>query len=97
MRLDKRVHQQIVEYSKEYFNDFEMYLFGSRVDDNKKGGDIDLFINSQSEISLYTQMLFLKQLYKNVTQRKIDLVIKSPLKKDIPIFHIAIKTGVKLC
>ncbi|MDF1884207.1 nucleotidyltransferase domain-containing protein [Sulfurimonas sp. SAG-AH-194-C21] len=97
MRLDKIVHQKIVEYSKEYFNDFEMYLFGSRVDDTKKGGDIDLFIDSKSEIPLSIQMQFLKQLYKNVTQRKIDLVVKSPLKKDMAIFHTAVTTGVKLC
>jgi len=78
-------------------SDAKLYLFGSRVDDSKKGGDIDLFIDSKTEIPLKNQMLFLKKLYKNATQRKIDLVVKSPSKQDMPIFKTALENGIELC
>lgn len=48
MRLEKSVINKIksaVEYS---FGTVEVYLFGSRIDDSKKGGDIDIAIKSES-------------------------------------------------
>jgi len=97
MRLEDSVKEKIIAYSKEYFSDFHLYLFGSRVDDTKKGGNIDLFIESKEEISLQKQMDFLKKLYKNVTQKKIDLVVQTPSLMDKPIFKTAKQTGIILC
>ncbi len=97
MRLDDVIRDKIVYYSKECFGDFKLYLFGSRVDDAKKGGDIDLFLESQEEVSLHRQMEFLKILYKNVTQKKIDLIVQTPSKKNKPIFKTAKQTGIVLC
>jgi len=97
MRLDDVTREKIINYSKEYFSDFKLYLFGSRVHDTKKGGDIDLFLDSNEEISLDKQMDFLKILYKNVTQKKIDLVVKTPFKENKPIFETARQTGIILC
>ena len=44
MRLSQRYIDVIKSRFKEFFNDGDIYLFGSRVDDNKKGGDIDLYL-----------------------------------------------------
>ena len=46
MRLSKAQHQAIKKYFLEVFHDGQIYLFGSRVDDGKRGGDIDLYIDS---------------------------------------------------
>lgn len=52
----------------------EIYLFGSRVDDNKRGGDIDIFILSQTKYSSekinHIKMVFMKKF----GQQKLDLV-----------------------
>ena len=46
MRLSKRVKDTILKAIKDSFGDVEVYLFGSRVDDTKKGGDIDIAIKA---------------------------------------------------
>ena len=50
MRLSQRYIEVIKKYFKEFFQNGEIYLFGSRVDDSKKGGDIDLYLNLLSRI-----------------------------------------------
>ena len=71
MRINDAVKNDIVKYAKEYFSEFHIYLFGSRVDDSKKGGDIDLFIESENEINLTTQMLYLKKYIKMLLKEKL--------------------------
>ena len=46
MRLSRRVIQILDENIKKSFGDVNIYLFGSRTDDSKKGGDIDLAIDT---------------------------------------------------
>jgi predicted nucleotidyltransferase len=54
-------------------------LFGSRTEDNKKGGDIDLLIKCKNSISrdeLYQMKLkFLVLLKKSIGDQKIDILI----------------------
>ena len=98
MRLKIEIKNQIIKYASQSFGmDIKLYLFGSRVYDNKKGGDIDLYLESSKEIDINQQIKFLNNIYKYVTQRKIDLIIKTPLKKDKPIFHTARQEGILLC
>jgi predicted nucleotidyltransferase len=44
MRLSNKYKEVIKKYFFNIFEKGEIYLFGSRVDDNKKGGDIDLYL-----------------------------------------------------
>ena len=46
MRLSKRVLKILEDNIKKSFGNVDVYLFGSRVDDTKRGGDIDLAIDS---------------------------------------------------
>ena len=88
----------MIHYAKAYFgNNIKLYLFGSRVDDSKRGGDIDLLIETTQKIELETEISFLRTIYKNITSRKIDLLIKTPYRQDKPIYHTAIKEGIRLC
>ena len=46
MRLSSRVKNIILNAIKDNFGDVEVYIFGSRVDDTKRGGDIDIAIKA---------------------------------------------------
>lgn len=68
-------------------------LFGSRIDDNKKGGDIDLLINCNKTISrdeLYQLKLnFLIQLKKRIGDQKIDVLIDGGQKNNTILKTVA--------
>ena len=55
-------------------------LFGSRVNDSLKGGDIDLLIHSNHQLSSTEQyrfkIKFLVQLKKAIGDQKIDVLLK---------------------
>ena len=75
-------------------------LFGSRVDDSKKGGDIDLFVQTSlvdaAEISK-AHRRFLAKLYAQLGEQKIDVVIDYPSRTvQLPIFAIALEQGIIL-
>lgn len=71
-------------------------LFGSRADDNKRGGDIDLYIEtSEKERLLDKKVKLLVRLNRELGEQKIDVVINNfSAEKDI--FTIARSTGVWL-
>ena len=79
----------------------KVYLFGSRVDDTKKGGDIDLFIEADfSQEELFNRKInFLTELQLNMGERKIDVVTYNSLTAGdtIPlIVEEALLNGVEL-
>lgn len=73
-------------------------LFGSRVDDAKKGGDIDLLFETDHAIANPANAI--SQLYvaliRSLGDRKIDVLLKDPLTAAAPVFEIARKTGIQL-
>lgn len=85
---------------KHFGQSTQVWLFGSRVDDRSKGGDIDLYI--EPEIADPTELVdaklhFLIELHKKLGQQKIDVVIRrAEFTEDSPIFRIARETGVQL-
>jgi len=97
MRLNQSQHQAIERVFEIVFLHGEVILFGSRVDDQKKGGDIDLFIQPSEPMSdLFVRKIqFLSALKKAIGEQKIDLVLSpfasEDLKREIQ------KTGVLLC
>lgn len=70
-----------------------IYLFGSRVDDTAKGGDIDLLVLSQ-KIDLMAKLSILAQLHQKLGARKIDLAIYPD--SSSPFSRMAMQTGVLL-
>lgn len=72
-----------------------IYLYGSRVDDMRRGGDIDIFFNASRFIDLKTQ---LKTQYRleSACNTHVDLLVKNPAQVDQPIHQIAFETGILL-
>lgn len=76
----------------------QVWLFGSRVDDNKRGGDIDLLICPQpgdNDQLLRRKIRLLGRLEQALGERKIDIVIEQPADAR-PIVRVARETGVRL-
>ncbi|MDQ7044298.1 MAG: nucleotidyltransferase domain-containing protein [Sulfurimonas sp.] len=81
MRLStKKVEIINTTISKYLGNDVSVYLFGSRVDDTKIGGDIDLYIKKNNcEISTYKRLLTKAKL-KEKLLKPVDLIIENTRK-----------------
>lgn len=76
MRLEKRVITKIKNAIDNSFGKVDTYLFGSRVDDQKKGGDIDIAIDANISKSEFRKrkIKFLTNLFKQDFHLKIDIV-----------------------
>lgn len=81
-----------------YGEQTNVWLFGSRVDDSKRGGDIDLLIRPEHVLArpaLTHKISFLGKLERLLSERKIDVIIEEPVDPR-PIVRIAHETGVRL-
>jgi len=95
VRLSEEEINTIKETAKKIFgNNVKVYIFGSRADINKKGGDIDIFIETDKETTLKDELKFLVEIEKKGIERKVDLIVKTPHKKEKAIFKEAKTKGV---
>ncbi len=95
MRLKNKEKIAIQSVFIEIFTKGEIYLFGSRIDDKKKGGDIDIYIKNISLEELAMKRInFLVKLKKKIGLQKIDLVIDRGTNRLID--KIATETGILL-
>ena len=95
MRLSNQEINSIKKAFKEVFEDGRIFLFGSRVDDSKKGGDIDLYlIPKNKSYTLKQKIRFLAKLDEYIGEQKIDVVLAK--NNDRYIEKEAIKSGIEL-
>ncbi len=73
-------------------------VFGSRALENRKGGDIDLFF--ETDALLENRAKVLCQLHGALTlalgERRIDIILKDADTPSAPVFEIARRTGIPL-
>ncbi len=75
MRLSPHYIDTIKKYFYAFFDDGEIYLFGSRTDDSKKGGDIDLYLVVKNHDNLFEKKIkFLSRVKMELGEQKIDIV-----------------------
>ena len=73
MRLSKKEIRFLKEKILQYFPDAKIYIFGSILNDNVKGGDVDIFIITDKEKD-FEKVSFLKFELENYLLRKVDLI-----------------------
>lgn len=91
--------RQIREIARDnYGEDVRVVLFGSRVDNNAKGGDIDLLIESaeKNRMNFENRIKFLTALKLAIGDQKIDVVYNKRENFGMNITSTALKTGVEL-
>jgi predicted nucleotidyltransferase len=73
-------------------------LFGSQVDDSRKGGDIDLLVEvgPKADADLATELRLRSRLSEALDDRKVDLVLHIAGHRPPAIVQIAIEEGVVL-
>lgn len=111
MRLSSEYINQIRKIAKKiYGDDVRVVLFGSRTDDEARGGDIDLLIESpqKEQMNFENRIKFLTSLKLAIGDQKIDVIYKKDReenavnsesnddKKEVDIVSTALKTGVEL-
>jgi predicted nucleotidyltransferase len=93
MRLEIQDRSVISDAIHRADPDAIVYLFGSRVDDAAKGGDIDLLVLSK-KIHLMEKIDILAQLHQSLGERKIDIVVYPDSSR--PFARLAIENGIRL-
>ena len=100
MRLTPLQRQVFIQTARECFEPLaQVHLFGSRAVNSRKGGDIDLLIETQLQdpariARAHTQ--FLSRVYLALGEQKIDVLIDYPGRQSqSPIYDVA-KQGLLL-
>lgn len=99
MRLTNYEIESILSSAGRHFgSEVQVFLFGSRIDDSARGGDIDLFIKAEPErLNSRNRIAFITDLIMKVGERRIDVVLYNEKWKAEHFFKIIEKTAVKLC
>ena len=93
MRLKDSEQVVILSTVKSLDENARVYLFGSRVDDTKNGGDIDLLVISDKLTRDDKRTIKIK-LYELLGEQKIDIVLAADDSE--PFVKLALGTGVEL-
>ena len=94
MRIRQKETEVIKKLAEKHFGpDTRVYLFGSRVSETQKGGDIDLFIMNQdtSRLTLMAKIEFLAELKSIIGDQKIDVVLDTEATKSKKSFYRSVK------
>jgi len=95
MRITEHERNTIIEAVKNTDPDAKVWLFGSRTDDNKKGGDIDIAILSENINNDVMQKIQVRRfICDKIGEQKIDIVTSSDGGE--AFFRLAIEEGIGL-
>ncbi len=77
----------------------KIWLFGSRTDPSKKGGDIDLFVDIDTELEEESswRRLMIRKIHEKIGERRIDLVIRTLTSPPSALYDLILEEGVLLC
>jgi len=95
MRITEYEKNSIVEAVKDIDSDAKIWLFGSRTDDSKRGGDIDIAVLSEKiNKDTMKQMKIRRFICKRIGEQKIDIVVSANGSE--AFFRLAVEEGINL-
>ena len=99
MRLDQQTRDIIKsEVTRCLGQEAVVRLFGSRIDDTQRGGDIDLLIDVTAVIPnrIAAECRLAASLFIKLGGRKVDVLIREPGNPPLPIHDHALRQGIIL-
>lgn len=103
MRLTEAQKRVVKAVVKDVFgSDAEVFVFGSRIDDSRRGGDYDFLVTTSMadpDLLIDRKLHCLARLHGTVEfdEEKIDLVVLSAIPgAKLPIHEVALREGIQL-
>ena len=98
MRISEQEKQDIIELARRHISGTaRVWLFGSRVNDNARGGDVDIMIEVDQVDSIVERKInFRLALEDRWGERKVDVLIYDTQYQEQPIHSIARQEGIRL-
>ena len=95
MRLNEHYRQTIVRVAQEvYGKTVQVYLFGSRTDDQKRGGDIDLLVRTEgTKKGFMGRIQMASKLKWLLGDQKMDII---GVHEESLVVEEALRTGIEL-
>jgi predicted nucleotidyltransferase len=93
MRITGAERDALVDSVRQADPDARIWLFGSRLDDSKKGGDIDIAVLSPL-IHISERMRIRRAIVDRIGEQKIDIVVSADGAD--PFFRLAVETGIRI-
>ena len=90
MRITEEERSEIIRAISRQDPHAVVYLFGSRVDNNARGGDLDLLVLFE-KIGITERLDILAELHEGLGEQKIDLVVYPDLTS--PFAKMAAREG----
>ena len=95
MRITEYEKHSIVDAVLNIDPNAQIWLFGSRADDNKKGGDIDIAVLSEKiSKDIMHEIQVRRYICDRIGEQRIDIFTTSDGKE--AIFRLAVEKGIKL-
>jgi predicted nucleotidyltransferase len=92
MRISEFEKLAIIEAVENIDPTAQIWLFGSRTDDSKKGGDIDIAILSE-KIDVMEEIEIRQKICDKIGEQKIDIAVSKDGSE--AIFKLAVAKGIK--
>ncbi len=75
-----------------------MWLFGSRLRDDARGGDVDLLLELDAAVAEPAQLAasLASRVSRSMDGRRVDVLIKAPNLMHLPIHTVALAEGIRL-
>ena len=81
MRIENEHASFLKQSIRNYLPEADVYLIGSRADDRRKGGDIDILVIGENQLTGQEKRNIRIAFYKKFGEQKIDIV---SFKRDEP-------------